>query len=201
MINKIRNLANIDKELKELHEAMAKQSEAFGSLKSNIAVFRNEILNAKDELGKLKKEFVSYKDEFNEFMHELAKLKSDFSQIVNDLRNAKVELINKVSDNLVRKFSNEIMSHVERVKTDVKMYNEFHEFAKQYQQSLESIKQEIDKFKSISQQIKETDFELAKYAKKLAQNDKEKLRLMREIDTLKTLVSKERQKKRRNTLY
>ena len=50
----------------------------------------------------------------------------------------------------------------------------------------------MNKFTEISRNIKQGDFELTKYANKLLEADKEKLELMRKIDTLERLISKMR---------
>ena len=54
--------------------------------------------------------------------------------------------------------------------------------------------EEINKFIEISRSIKEEDFELTKFARHLMDMDREKLELMRKIDTLERLVSKIRRR-------
>ena len=54
--------------------------------------------------------------------------------------------------------------------------------------------EEIGKFVEISKNIRKEDFELTKFARHLLEMDREKLELMRKIDTMERLVSKIRRK-------
>ena len=120
--------------------------------------------------------------------------KDDFRKIVNELRNCKVELNTKVSESLISKFSNEIMSYVERVKSDSKQFKEFSQTVEGFRMEVDGFKQEMEKLKRISSDIKEEDFTLHRYAKKLEQNDREKVRLQKEVENLKRLLARERKK-------
>ena len=55
---------------------------------------------------------------------------------------------------------------------------------------------EIDRLNKISSQVKSMDFDLVNYAKKLQADDSEKLRLLRQIDSLERLVSKMRRQQK-----
>ena len=51
---------------------------------------------------------------------------------------------------------------------------------------------EINKFLAISRNIKEKDFEMTHFARQLREGDREKLELMRKVDTMERLVSRMR---------
>jgi len=57
---------------------------------------------------------------------------------------------------------------------------------------IKNISTEINKFSDISKNIKKEDYELTKFANQLLDLDKEKLELMRKIDTLERLIAKQR---------
>jgi chromosome segregation ATPase len=56
------------------------------------------------------------------------------------------------------------------------------------------MREEINRFTTISAHIRNMDFELGNYAQKLRSGEEEKLQLMRQIDSLQRLVSKMRQR-------
>jgi len=55
-----------------------------------------------------------------------------------------------------------------------------------------NLSSEIEKFTDISKNIRKEDFELTKFARQVLETDREKLELMRRIDTLERLISKTR---------
>ena len=97
---------------------------------------------------------------------------------------------------LEEEISNEMTTHFERLKTDASQYNELKKDVLNISNTTQKLTDEINKFLTISQEIKKGDFELSKFANNLLVMDKEKLDLMRKIDTLERLVSKIRRNTR-----
>ena len=79
-----------------------------------------------------------------------------------------------------------------RLNSHISNYQQLDEKSSTIKQQLSSLESEIKKLQLISSSIKEKDFELEKFAKQLLTLDQEKLELMRKIDTLERLVSKQR---------
>ena len=78
----------------------------------------------------------------------------------------------------------------ERLGKCVKDFEILSSGADEFLKEVSAVRQEIAKLVSLSEKIKEKDFELTKYASRIDSADKEKLELMRRIDTLEKLVSK-----------
>ena len=82
----------------------------------------------------------------------------------------------------------------ESLKKDTEDYNELRKKAAEMLSKVNMTSEEIAKFLEISKSIKQEDFELTKFARHLIEMDREKLELMRKIDTLERLVSKIRRR-------
>ena len=82
----------------------------------------------------------------------------------------------------------------ESLKKDAEEYNELRNKVAEILSRLNLTTNEISKFIEISRSIKKEDFELTRFARQLLEMDREKLELMRKIDTLERLVSKIRRR-------
>ena len=82
----------------------------------------------------------------------------------------------------------------EALKKDAEDYNELRKKVAEILSRLNLTSEEINKFIEIGKSIKKEDFELTKFARNLMEMDREKLELMRKIDTLERLVSKIRRR-------
>ena len=94
----------------------------------------------------------------------------------------------------MEKFEEELQKDLqvnrESLKKDAEDYSELRKRVAEILSRLNMTSGEINKFLEISRSIRKEDFELTKFARHLLETDREKLELMRKIDTLERLVSK-----------
>ena len=181
--------------LQEIREKLEGQEKKLKQKNESIAELKQEIAGLKSEINDLKAGETDSRKSMEDYLNKIKDTNVDFVKIVNELRNAKNELNNKVREAVIDKFSKEIMTYAERVKSDVKQHNELRETVNKMLEDINQTRAEVEKLQNIGKNIKQSDFELAKYAKTLTQNDKEKLRLMEENNRLKKLVGQARKNK------
>jgi hypothetical protein len=106
----------------------------------------------------------------------------------------KGQLQRKILDKFEEELQKDLQINREALKKDTEDYNELRKKAAEILSKLNLTTEEINKFIEISKSIKKEDFELTKFARHLLEMDREKLELMRKIDTLERLVSKIRKR-------
>jgi uncharacterized phage infection (PIP) family protein YhgE len=195
MISKIKGLMESEEKIKEVHDKLTshnenlnKQSEIIqtmhsdiSGLKTNLTEFHN---NSSEHFNLVKKELDEVKD-----------IKSQINNELDDLKLLKTQLKQKVVDDLTTEFKKELLTNVERIKTDVKSYNDMKNSLQTINSSIEQVKLEMNKFNKIASNIRETDFTLEKHAKKLHDFSDEKHSLLKKIDALERMIGKERRRK------
>ena len=127
--------------------------------------------------------------ENSETLKAAAELKAQLNDSINSVK----VMSSSIQNNLVRKITDEItllaqeisnkFSGTERLKKEVE------DAAAKVRDELAALKGEISRLHDAASKIKAQDFELVKFAGQLQQDDSEKLKLMRQIDSLQRLVS------------
>lgn len=184
------------KELMQTREAVDKLNL---NIQNNIKVV-NELAK---EILELKESFSNVKKQINKDSIELADSLKDKINAINSLReelqneitNFKIFLSNQkkgLLEDLTKEFREEILNHTNNLKGDISSYNELKQQVSYILSQTTTLTQEIQKLKEISRNIRKEDFELTNFINKVTEMDKEKLRLMREIDTLQRLIAKSR---------
>lgn len=188
MLTKLKSLLDVEENLQELKKEIQNSSDKL-----------KEQSNAVEEIGK---QFSAFSTQSSSYINQLKTDIGSVSQIKDELQNEltdfkllKTHLRKNIAEELTKEFREELIVHADRIKTDVKSYNDLKQNLTAIANELLVLKAEISKFNNISKSIKETDFELAKHAKNLQDSNNEKLELMRKIDTLQRLISFERRKK------
>lgn len=140
-------------------------------------------------------------DERNSFLgKELEKEISKFKRLNENLKK-RVDslriLENWLRENFIKEVKSEMSNKMDFLDQTTADYNKFRDSLLNTKSKLMKIEEEIAKFLHISNSIKQADFELSKYAREIEKEDREKLRLMRENENLKHIISKERRSRRR----
>lgn len=187
------------KKIKELMEAKEAVDKLSSGVENNIMVV-NELTK---EISELKESFSNVKRQINKDSIELADSLKDKIETINSLKeslqnevsNFKVFLNNQkkgMLEDLTKEFREEILNHTDSLKGDISSYNELKQQVSNVLSQTTTLTEEIQKLKEISKNIRKEDFELTNFVNKVTEMDKEKLRLMKEIDTLQRLIAKSR---------
>src|SRR3989344_2831652 len=167
MIAKIKELMNVKSDIDEINRNIEENSRLIQDLKVQLESLKNDLIEAKKEQKEL---------------YEFKLLKG--------------QLQRKILDKFEEELQKDLEVNRESLKKDAEDYNELRKKAAEILSRLNLTGEEMGKFLEISKSIKKEDFELTKFARHLIEMDKEKLDLMRKIDSLERLVSK----MRRNTI-
>ena len=131
---------------------------------------------------------------FKENLNVIKNLREDFGKELVEFKLLKGQLQRKILDKFEEELQKDLEVNREALKKDTQDYNELRKKVAEILSRLNMTSEEINKFIEISKSIKKEDFELTKFARNLMEMDREKLELMRKIDTLERLVSKIRRR-------
>ena len=187
MLQKIKELMNV--------------KDGIDAISKNIENNNRTVSELKDELSSLKKELQENKKLQDEFLKNfkeniaiIKNLREDFGKELVEFKLLKGQLQRKILDKFEEELQKDLEVNRESLKKDTEDYNELRKKVAEILSRLNLTTEEISKFIEISRSIKKEDFELTKFARNLIEMDKEKLELMRKIDTLERLVSKIRRR-------
>lgn len=194
MFDKVKGLLAIEGQLEKLQEEIGNCNLIIREHGKEVADLHQKLtlLHEKTvQLGHLNKEMsqgmgsdiLSIKSIRTGLEHELAELRmlrANFEKTVAERVSAQVEA--------------GLREHLERLKTDVQQYNALKTDFEGLRQQLQMLKQEIAKLQEIASSIKQKDFEMTKFAHQLLGEDRHKIDLMRQIETLEKVIAAERRK-------
>jgi len=178
-------------------------SEEIGVIKNNIKYTTNAVSEMKEELHSfkdaLREQEDAYANRANEHAGAIAKSVADMQLIRKEFENElfqfkllKSQMQKKVMEQFEEELSKEMQLQMVTLKNDSTAYNELKEQLLELTKKINSASGEIDKFTNIARNIRKEDFELHRFGRQLLDMDKEKLDLMRKIDTLERLISRMR---------
>ena len=131
---------------------------------------------------------------FKDNLSVIKNLREDFGKELYEFKLLKGQLQRKILDKFEEELQKDLEVNRESLKNDAEEYNELRKKVTEILSRLNLTSEEINKFVEISKSIKKEDFELTRFARHLIEMDREKLELMRKVDTLERLVSKIRRR-------
>ena len=188
MLNKIRELVKVQEELQQQQENLRTSLEAL-----NKTLEESRALN--ESVSKVIQDNAEYSRIIKGMARDFDAIKNDVDNMHTDIKAASAQLklnISKVIDEQRQIVSKEMESVKNQVREQFSRVAASQEEEAKMLQSLKSLREQINAFMEISGKIKQADFDLAKYADRLKQQDSEKLQLLKRIDELERLLGKER---------
>ena len=187
MLTKIKELINVKENLDEINKNIQDNNKTISELKHELESLKKEL----NENNKTQQEFLK---NFKENLAVIKNLRDDFGKELYEFKLLKGQLQRKILDKFEEELQKDLEISREALKKDNEDYNEVRKKAAETLSRLNLTAGEISKLMEISKSIKKEDFELTKFARHLLDMDREKLELMRKIDTLERLVSKIRRR-------
>jgi DNA repair exonuclease SbcCD ATPase subunit len=187
MLQKIKDVLKTKEDIDLMNKNIEENNRVISELKVELETLRRELT----ESNKSQAEFLK---NFRENLAVIKNLREDFGKELVEFKLLKGQLQRKILDKFEEELQKDLQINRESLKKDAEDYNELRKKAAEILSRLNMTGEEINKFIEISQSIKKEDFELAKFARHLLEMDREKLELMRKIDTLERLVSKIRRR-------
>lgn len=184
---------------------VVKSAEEIETVKAALDSAMQEINEFKESMKKLESEFkekIKVYDEANRkiltdkqvSLDKINSIGDDFQKELNDFKVMKTKLRSEVLEKASADIKEELSTYILNIKSKIENLNAAAEDIKKMCVNSKEMVGICDELKKISSSIKKEDFELTKYANFLQQNDKEKLELMKKIDTLERLVAKQRRR-------
>ncbi|MDA1197161.1 MAG: hypothetical protein O2779_04310 [Nanoarchaeota archaeon] len=189
MIARIKGLMQIKDDLDVLRKSVIDQEASVTSLSDGVLALGRQLAEVREQQNEF---LVTLKAD----MGVISESKEDFKKEVYDFKLLKSQLQTKIMKKFEEELDKELQLQMDKVKHDAETYNKMNNQLAVLVTQTGSLGSELDKFRVISKSIKNEDFQLESYAKLLERGDKEKLELMRKIDTLERLCSKLRRDKR-----
>ena len=184
-----------EEKIKEVHEGLSGHAESLKQQTEMIKTMHTEVSNLKTNFSSMHSDNAAHLMQLKQEVDELRDAKEQVLGELNELKLLKTHIKQKLVDELTKEFKEELQSQTERIKTDVKSYNDMKQSLQSITLRLEQVKGEMDKFNSIAKNIKEKDFSLERHAKQLKNFSDEKHELLKKIDALERLVGRERRRK------
>jgi len=187
MIQKIKDLMTIREQIDVIKNNLNYTTNSMNDLKTEIGGLKQHINENMDDVNNKNNEFAK---NFSENMELMKTIRQDFQKELFDFKLMKTQLQKNIMEKFEEELGKELKIQIGTLKNDSNTYNELKENINKITEEVNNLGEEINKFVAISRNIKKEDFELTKFANQLFEMDKEKLELMRKIDTLERLVSK-----------
>ena len=187
MLQKIRDVLKTKEDIDLINRNLEENNKIISGLKVELESLRKEL----SETKKTQDEFLK---SFKENLFVIKNLREDFGKELYEFKLLKGQLQKKILEKFEEELQKDLEINRNALKKDAEDYNELRKKAAEILSRLNLTGEEISKFIDISKSIKKEDFELTKFARQLIEMDREKLELMRKIDTLERLVSKIRRR-------
>ena len=170
---------------KEIHGKFEQHQKNLLSHNAHTNTIFNQI---QTNISELQRKNFYFTDTFEE---QVQKFKTLGDKLKSTIESFKL-LENVASKKLMEEMQVSIENEIKNLSHTSNKYKELEEKLSATQKRLVKIEDQLDRFLELAGKIKESDFELSRYANELRRNDKEKLELMRENEKLKTLIARER---------
>lgn len=186
MLEKLSGIGEIKEKLglieKKMHE-----------LEENGQKRTNEVINKiEKEIAEIRHSQHGYIETFSKDLEKIKELQKEFEKALRTFHQNHSQLY----DSIYAKLHKEVNEHTLPLKEVVAEFNALKPEARKLIESFGSVNEAIAKLNIAAQAIKKEDFELKNYAKELLKADSEKLRLMKEIENLKRIISFERRRQK-----
>jgi chromosome segregation ATPase len=193
MFEKIKDIIKISEGLDEIRGKLNTYTESVDSLNTEMKKFREELNLLQQNISVVKDKQSGLVDSFHESVQYFQEMGKEMKQTVYDFSVLRKDVQSQILEKFDEQLNTELITHLDSLKLNAKQYEEVHGKIASVAGTVKTLGDEIEKFNTISKNIKQEDFELTKFANKVLEMDKEKLELLRKVDTLERLISKMRQ--------
>lgn len=187
MIQRIKDLITIKDQIDIIRNNINHTSNSVDTLKTDVEALKQQINSNISDINNKHTELFK---NFGEDVNVIKEIRHEFEKELFQFQLLKTQLQKKLIEKFEEELGNELKIQMETLKTDSESYNTLKGDLAKVSEKVNILSGEINKFITISSNIKKEDFELTRFANKLHEADREKLALMQKIDALERLVSK-----------
>lgn len=189
MLQKIKDLMAIKEQIDVIKNNLNYTTNSMNELKAEMGSLKQHVNSNMNEIDNKRIEFFK---NFNENIELMKTIRNDFEKELFQFKLLKTQLQKRLVERFEEELGKELKMQTDKLRSDAELYNGLKENLAQITGRVNNLGDEINKFVMISRSLKKEDFELTKFAGQLLEMDKEKVELMRKIDTLERLLSKMR---------
>jgi len=188
-MQKIKDLMTMKEQIDVIKNNLNYTTNSMNNLKTEIESLKQQI---SDNIGDINNKNNEFFKNFDENLNIMKNLRHEFEKELFDFKLLRSQMQKKIIEKFEEELSKELKIQIDTLKNDSNTYNELKENITKITDKVNNLGEEINKFTAISSNIKKEDFELTRFANQLLEMDKEKLEMVRKIDTLERLLSKMR---------
>ncbi len=179
----------VKEEVGKINEKLNLTTSSVRNLQNELELLREESHEHVKNINEKNNEFFR---NFDENVNLMKNIKENFEKELFDFKLLKSQTQKKILEKFEEELQKELNIKLEGLNKDADQYNELKGQISNITLKVNDLSEEMNKFLAISKNIKERDFEMTHFAKQLIDMDKEKLELMRKIDTMQKLVGRMR---------
>lgn len=174
-------------ELNKIQSRLEELDKKYNDSIKQIQEFQEQkFKNLEETFSQLKEKQFFYFEEFEKSLTAFNDMNLKYKKEFDAFNVIKNNLTTKTLEKMEKEMKEVLAIHFIKLETEKKRFDEL-------AKDIEKAKEEIKKLVLISEKVKDADFNLAKHAQELRLNDSEKLKLMKQIDDLQSLIAKMRQ--------
>ena len=174
----------------DLHEKVRSSHEKTSVLQADIKAQNQQIQKQQALLEKLAERQVKAVQQFEAEVQSLHDLNTQVSAGVHNLNTAKIELKEQVTTQFQQQLMKATGEMESRLAADLSKVEELSGKLGAFTQQLKASSTIIHQFQDLAATIKDADFQLKEHAKSLEKADQEKVKLLRRIDELESMMAK-----------
>ncbi len=189
MLQKIKDLMRIKEEIDKINDRLSNTTNSVRNLQNELELLREE---SHEHIKGINEKNTEFFKNFDENINIMKNVRDSFQKELFDFKLLKSQTQKKIIEKFEEELQKELQVKLENLNKDAEEYNDLKKQIANISLKVNDLSEEMNKFLRISKNLKEKDFEMTHFAKQLLEMDKEKLELMRKIDTLERLVSRMR---------
>lgn len=194
VFSKVKGLLEIEEKISQMSATVAEHSAKISEHTRTVEDSAKAIGLLKQEVSQVNTDTANIYLEFMEQLNHTKKLNEELKDDIYDFKLLKGQLKTKIVEELTESFRSEIATQSKKLEADIKIYNALKDELGKVLLEIKGLQEEMNKFKTISSQIKAADFELANYAREVTRMAREKQDLLARTDRLESAIARERRR-------
>lgn len=190
MLSKIKGALQVNDSISELTQLVKEQVKTVKELSEQVIELRNETKLQSKELSKLTDGNRKSLEEFQGIIKELNVNNSELKKEIDTFKLSKANLHNFA----IKELKDSLRDVMEFLRSDKIEYEKIQKvitgLTDKVSNDYKLFEGEIEKLIKISKTVKEMDFNLLNYTHKLDKFENEKMKLIREVDKLETMIAR-----------
>lgn len=176
----------------DINNKIKNYSEIINSLNNEINDLKNSLNSLKEDIKVVKLSQTELLNNLRVDLRGIYEVKEGMKKELYEFNLLKSQLQNKILEKFENALEKELKINIDKLKAEHKDYEDAKKEITLVVKKTSELAEYLNKFIDIGKNIKKEDFELSRYAHEIWKADREKLELMKKIDTLERLIGQMR---------